>query len=534
MCSVLRQMPWKLILVLIVGTFGGSVVGIDTALVGGAQLFFIKRFNLDASLQGLTIAATLLGALVGSLLSTLLNSLIGRRGAMFLAGLDAIAAGFIEAFSNIWGVLLFGRLILGVSFGVFTSTIPVFLSEFAPTEIRGIFTTVYQVAYVFGYFIGFIVDVIFVNVSHGWRFMLGAVILPATVDIVALSFSCESPRWLLSKGRLENARNSLLQLRKSQEVADRDLEVMSNVIEKERQEAKKQPSFFRIVYDKPSVRRALTLGLALQIAQQFSGVNAVMFYFDYVLQLAGLSDSHSIDVSLALGFGTVIFGLPTFWLVDRVGRRILLLSTMPFVAISLWMCGFSFFGDKKVRLVLNITGTLLFRLFLGPGIGPMPWVITAEIFPWQIRTQCLTLNSFCSYMLNFVVSFSWPTMLNSMHAQGAFGFFGGFTILSTIFIFLFLPETKGLEMEATHRLFEDSFFQIAKKNLEGVSKMFSKVMNRNAKNRGDDNANETQKMEENHIRNHTMEASSSSAARYSKEHSSREDELFGVKCTCAS
>ncbi|GJD09424.1 Major myo-inositol transporter IolT [Galdieria sulphuraria] len=508
-------MPWKLILVLIVGTFGGSVVGIDTALVGGAQLFFIKRFNLDASLQGLTIAATLLGALVGSLLSTLLNSLIGRRGAMFLAGLDAIAAGFIEAFSNIWGVLLFGRLILGVSFGVFTSTIPVFLSEFAPTEIRGIFTTVYQVAYVFGYFIGFIVDVIFVNVSHGWRFMLGAVILPATVDIVALSFSCESPRWLLSKGRLENARNSLLQLRKSQEVADRDLEVMSNVIEKERQEAKKQPSFFRIVYDKPSVRRALTLGLALQIAQQFSGVNAVMFYFDYVLQLAGLSDSHSIDVSLALGFGTVIFGLPTFWLVDRVGRRILLLSTMPFVAISLWMCGFSFFGDKKVRLVLNITGTLLFRLFLGPGIGPMPWVITAEIFPWQIRTQCLTLNSFCSYMLNFVVSFSWPTMLNSMHAQGAF-------------------ETKGLEMEATHRLFEDSFFQIAKKNLEGVSKMFSKVMNRNAKNRGDDNANETQKMEENHIRNHTMEASSSSAARYSKEHSSREDELFGVKCTCAS
>ncbi|GJD11814.1 Major myo-inositol transporter IolT [Galdieria sulphuraria] len=500
MCSVLRQMPWKLILVLIVGTFGGSVVGIDTALVGGAQLFFfffIKRFNLDASLQGLTIAATLLGALVGSLLSTLLNSLIGRRGAMFLAGLDAIAAGFIEAFSNIWGVLLFGRLILGVSFGVFTSTIPVFLSECAPTEIRGIFTTVYQVAYVFGYFIGFIVDVIFVNVSHGWRFMLGAVILPATVDIVALSFSCESPRWLLSKGRLENARNSLLQLRKSQEVADRDLEVMSNVIEKERQEAKKQPSFFRIVYDKPSVRRALTLGLALQIAQQFSGVNAVMFYFDYVLQLAGLSDSHSIDVSLALGFGTVILACLHFG--------------------CLWMCGFfHFFGDKKKSdwtwYRTHALGYYCRNISMANS-DAMPYF---ELF-------------FCSYMLNFVVSFSWPTMLNSMHAQGAFGFFGGFTILSTIFIFLFLPETKGLEMEATHRLFEDSFFQIAKKNLEGVSKMFSKVMNRNAKNRGDDNANETQKMEENHIRNHTMEASSSSAARYSKEHSSREDELFGVK-----
>jgi len=470
----LKSLPAKLYILLVVCTLGGSVVGIDTALVSGAQLFFITRFHLDTSLQGLTIAATLLGALVGAILSMVLNKYVGRKGAMFFGGIDALAAGLIEAFSNIWGILLLGRLILGICFGIMTSTIPMYLAECAPTDVRGIFTTVYQLAYAFGYFIGLIVDVIFVHVEHGWRFMLGSVIVPASLVTGGLFFAEESPRWLLAKGRENAAWNALRKMRSSEELATQDFDVMRQFLEKERQTMKEQPGLFRTLYEKPSVRRPVMLGIALQIAQQFCGVNAVMFYFDYVLQLAGMTASRSIDVSVALGFATVLFTFPTFWLIDRFGRRILLLSTMPFLSIMLWVCGFSFFGGTKIREALNIAGTLLFRFFYGPGLGPVPWVIVAEIYPWYVRSQCLTLNSFISYMLNFVVSFSWPTMLKSMHAQGAFSFFAGFTLLSTCFIYLFVPETKGVEMEAIQELFQYPLYTIAKKNLRETKAYLSK------------------------------------------------------------
>eukprot|EP00871_Galdieria_phlegrea_P003324 jgi/Galph1/3993/GphlegSOOS_G2689.1 len=464
----LRKVPHKLYILLVVCALGGSVVGIDTALVSGAQLFFISRFHLDPSLQGLTTAATLLGALIGSFLSILLNAYVGRKGAMFFAGLDAIAAGLIEGFSNMWGILLLGRLILGVAFGILTSTIPMFLSECPPVAIRGIFTAVYQFAYALGYFIGLIINVIFVNVEHGWRFMLGSVTVPALFVVLGLHFACESPRWLLMNERENAAWDSLRQLRSSDEVATASWEEIKVLVERERLETKLRPSFLRTVYAKPSIRRLLFLGAALQTAQQLSGVNAVMYYFDYVLQLAGMSNARSIDVSVSLGFVTVAFGVPTFFLVDRLGRRILLLTTMPFLSMTLWMCGFSFFGGKEVKVALNIAGTLLFRMFFGPGLGPMPWVLIAEIYPSSVRSQCLTFNSFCSYMMNFVIAFSWPNMLQSMHGQGAYSFFAGFTLLSTLFFFLFLPETKGVEMENIQRMFEEPFYAIARKNLSAA------------------------------------------------------------------
>ncbi|GJD07767.1 Putative metabolite transport protein YwtG [Galdieria sulphuraria] len=293
--SKLRGLPPKVHILLTVCTFGGSIAGIDTALVSGAQLFFVKRFHLDTSLQGLTVAATLLGALVGALLSNKLNKLVGRKGAMFLAGMDAIAAGITESCTDIWEVLLIGRLFLGICFGIMTSTIPMFLSECAPKHVRGMFTTVYQLAYAIGYFIGLIVDTIFVHVEHGWHFMLGSVTVPSLVVVCCLFFASESPRWLFMKGRQEDAWSSLLTLRSSQGAALEEYYEIREWMQREQEDTNSICGFFCLLYRQPHIRRPILLGIALQFAQQFCGVNAVMFYFEYVLQFAGLSDSHSID-----------------------------------------------------------------------------------------------------------------------------------------------------------------------------------------------------------------------------------------------
>ncbi|GJQ14790.1 hypothetical protein GpartN1_g6581.t1 [Galdieria partita] len=466
----------KLYLLLVVSTLGGSVAGMDAALVSGAQLFFVSRFNLNASLQGLTIASTLLGALIGALLSVVLNKYLGRKGAMLFGGLDVIAAGLMEALCNSWTVLLLGRLILGMCLGLMTSTIPMFLAECASTDTRGTLTTIYELAYAIGYFVGLVIDVIFVHVDNGWRFMLGSIMIPAVFMTLGLVFIEESPRWLLVSGRANAAWDSLVKLRRSDQVALEDYALMCEYMRKEREWIKSTSGFLRIVYEKPNVRRLIMLGIALQVSQQFCGVNAVMYYFDYVLQLTGMTISRSINVSVSLGFATMLFAFPTIWLIDRVGRRTLLLVSMPFLSLTLWVCGFSFLGGNELREALNISGTILFRFFFGLGLGPVAWVLVAEIYPSNIRSQCLTMNSFASYMLNFVVSFTWPTMLKSMHAQGAFSFFAGFTLLSTLFVYLFVPETKGVEMEAIQDLFQYSMYIIAKKNLTDTKVYLEKLV----------------------------------------------------------
>ncbi|GJD12557.1 Putative metabolite transport protein YwtG [Galdieria sulphuraria] len=375
----------------------------------------------------LTIASTLLGALFGSLLSIVLNRYFGRKGAMFFGGLDVIAAGLLEALCNSWTVLLLGRLTLGLCLGLMTSTIPMFLAESSSKDTRGTLTTVYELAYAIGYFTGLVVDVIFVHVDSGWRFMLGSIVVPASCMTVGLFFTEESPRWLLARGQEKAAWDSLVKLRRSDQTALEDYASICEFMRKERETTKSSSGFLRIVFEKSSVRRLIMLGIALQIAQQFCGVNAVMYYFDYVLQLT-----------------------------DRVGRRTLLLLSMPFLSLTLWVCGLSFLGGNELREALNISGTILFRFFFGLGLGPVVWVLVAEIYPSNIRSQCLTLNSFASYLFNFIVSFTWPAMLKSMHAQGAFGFFAGFTLLSTLFVYLFVPETKGLEMDSIQDLFQYS------------------------------------------------------------------------------
>ncbi|GJD07584.1 Putative metabolite transport protein YwtG [Galdieria sulphuraria] len=275
--SKLRGLPPKVHILLTVCTFGGSIAGIDTALVSGAQLFFVKRFHLDTSLQGLTVAATLLGALVGALLSNKLNKLVGRKGAMFLAGMDAIAAGITESCTDIWEVLLIGRLFLGICFGIMTSTIPMFLSDVH----QNMFVECSQ------QYINWPMPWILYWPYCGYYICTCGTWLALYVRFSHSAFS--------SCCRQEDAWSSLLTLRSSQGAALEEYYEIREWMQREQEDTNSICGFFCLLYRQPHIRRPILLGIALQFAQQFCGVNAVMFYFEYVLQFAGLSDSHSID-----------------------------------------------------------------------------------------------------------------------------------------------------------------------------------------------------------------------------------------------
>lgn len=389
---------------------------------------------------------------------------------MFVASFIAVGAGLIEAFANEWGVLLFARIFLGTSFGVYSATIPIYLSESSPAPVRGALTAIYQLSLTFGLFFGSISDAAFVKVDHGWRLMLGSVIIPPCLCFIGLIFTPESPRWLIWKHREAEAFHCLVKLRKTETEAQQDLIRIKESIEVDSHRSTWNEVIKKILVTK-RIRRAVLVGIFLQITRQLSGVNAMSYYIDIVLRKAGLSVSTVIYTSVAYMFGTVLFTLPLFWIVDRFGRRILLIVTMPAISLMLLLIGFSFFGDRRIRISLGLVGFFLMRAFFSPGLGPVSWIISSEIFPVQVRAECLGIVSFASYAFNFVISFVFPVMLSQMKAQGVFSFFSGFTLFNWIIFYLFVPETKGLEMERVEYLFEKPWSEHAQKHIQQAVKL---------------------------------------------------------------
>ncbi|KAK4522969.1 hypothetical protein GAYE_PCTG33G0859 [Galdieria yellowstonensis] len=477
-----KQHPWrqplKLYYLVAVAAMGALIVGIDISLVSGAQIEYLKHFKItNTNITGLLAAGTTLGALVGSMLSIVLNEFIGRRGSLFVASIWSIGASLWEALAPSWKMLLAGRLMLGVSMGIISSTVPVLLSEAVPTAIRGAIASLYQQMVATGIFIGYIVDVIFVNIDEiGWRLMLGATIVPAVFEAIAVPFQVESPRWLIKKGKMEQAEKVLLAIRLSSEHALRDLVLIRKAVEEERKMTENRNLYWELL-TVPSLRRELFVGTLLMLFQQFCGMNVFMYYVDYMFtDLIGISDRKAVLASLIAGFTNAIFTLPVYWIIDKYGRRSLQLWTFPIMCAMQVLALFSYYGTKWVNFGLFMLAVFVFIAAYSPANGPVPWVYCPEIFPLYVRAQGMAITTFFNYLFNFVVSYSWPDMLNKLKAQGGYGFYAAAIAAGWVLLFFFMPETKGYTLEQMGMVFEHSLGEIAryhwKCGIRNVRKLF--------------------------------------------------------------
>eukprot|EP00871_Galdieria_phlegrea_P003177 jgi/Galph1/3860/GphlegSOOS_G2564.1 len=467
-----KQHPWrqplKLYYLVFVAALGALIVGIDISLVSGAQIEYLKHFKITSTnVTGLIAAGTTLGALVGSMFSILLNEWIGRRGSLLIASIWSIGASVWEALAPSWTMLLGGRLMLGISMGIISSTVPVLLSEAVPTSIRGAITSLYQQMVATGIFIGYIVDVIFVNIDTiGWRLMLGATMVPAIIEAIAVPFQVESPRWLIKKGRIEQAKKVLLAIRLSREHALRDLILIRKAVEEEKRMSENKNIYWELL-TVPALRRELFVGTLLMLFQQFCGMNVFMYYVDYMFtDLIGISDRKAVLASLIAGFTNAVFTLPVYWIIDKYGRRTLQLWTFPIMCAMQILALFSYYGSKWVNFALFLIAVFIFIAAYSPANGPVPWVYCPEIFPLYVRSQGMAITTFLNYLFNFVVSYSWPDMLQKLKAQGGYGFYAGAIAAGWLLLFLFMPETKGFTLEQMGMVFEHSLGEIAKYHMK--------------------------------------------------------------------
>ncbi|KAJ9207367.1 hypothetical protein DTO164E3_641 [Paecilomyces variotii] len=453
--------PWQLYFMAAMCSLAAAVQGMDETRLNVTTERFSK--NMVASLTGLIVGAPYLAcAVLGCWLTEPLNRYFARRGTIFISCAVAAVASVWEGVANSWANLFIARFVLGLGIGSKSSTVPVYAAECSPPPIRGALVMMWQMWTAFGIMLGNIMGVAFMSLSDdlSWRLMLGSTVVLPIIVCAQVYFCPESPRWLIEHGKINKAFQSFRVLRNSDIEAARDLYYAYVGVELEKK-VNKGKNFFTMfieLFTVPRNARATLASWIVMFMQQFCGVNVIAYYSTTIFQESGYSIQSALLASMGTGILNWVFALPAFFTIDTWGRRNLLLFTFPFLAITLFWAGFSFWIEEgirysKKRLAMVTTGMYLFEVFYSPGEGPVPFTYSAEAFPLHVREVGMSWATATTWCFNFVLSFTWPHLVNAFQPQGAFGWYAGWCIVGWFLVLLFVPETKALTLEELDQVF---------------------------------------------------------------------------------
>ncbi|KAG6615926.1 putative proton myo-inositol cotransporter [Phytophthora cinnamomi] len=419
--------PAVLYVLTLCSTIGGFLFGYDTGVISGALVLLKgpEAFGLTDLQSESVVSAAVFGAIGGAALSSCGNHAFGRRPVILLSSAMFALGSCLMAAAQTFAALLLGRLVVGVAIGFASMTVPLYIAEVSPPDIRGRLVSLNTALVTGGQFFSGVLDALLANVDNGWRYMLGLAAIPAVVQFLGFLVLPESPRYLISKGRMEEAWTALRQIRGTE-----DVQAEGNHIEEEIARAEEVNANIWDDIRSPAVLRALGLGCFLQALQQLCGINTVMYYGATIIQLAGFTNpSTAIWLSALVSFSNFIFTFVGIYLVDRKGRRVLTLGSLIGVALSLTALGASFYAAEMQSV--DSTGVDECSQ-LSTGMGCMPWTINAEIYPLHVRSFALSMATSVNWLFNLFVSFTFLSVVDILEPY----------------------ETKGLELEQIQRVFE--------------------------------------------------------------------------------
>ncbi|MEP7251486.1 MAG: sugar porter family MFS transporter [Ginsengibacter sp.] len=435
---------WYVYKATIVAAVGGLLFGYDTAVVAGAIGFIQKRYDLSSTMVGWVASCALIGCIVGAMFAGKLSDAIGRKKVLILSAiLFAISSlGIAMPMSLNWFV--FFRLIGGLGIGIASMLAPMYISEIAPAKIRGQLVSINQLGIVCGILLIYFVNATIAgwydeawNVSTGWRWMFGSGIFPSVIFLILLFFVPESPRWLAQKERWNDAELILAKINGSVK-AKSELDEIKAALNIEKS------SFSDIL--KPGVRKALMIGILLCIFAQITGINAIMYYAPEIFKSTGDASGSALMQTVLVGVINVLFTLVAIKYVDKWGRRTLLLIGSSGMAVCLAIVGSAFyFGFAKGYLVL--IAILGYIAFFAISLGPLAFVVISEIFSNRNRGAAMSVCIFFLWVSVYVVSQTFPMLLDSIGSAFTFWIYMLMAIVAFIFILKMIPETKGKSLE---------------------------------------------------------------------------------------
>ena len=421
---------------------GGLLFGYDTGVISGALLFLGKDFTLSSFALEVIVSGVLVGAAIGALGGGRTADLYGRRKLLIATAVIFAIGAIICAAASSPTILIIGRIIVGLGIGLSSGTVPVYISEVSPPAARGWTVSIFQLAITVGILLAYVVDYAFAA-SQGWRWMLGLAVVPAAVFAIGMIFLPESPRWLARKGHRDAARKVLGRIRTA---AGADAEM--NDIEASIQHAEEHGRMSDLFH--PSLRAALVVGIGLAILQQITGINTVIYYAPLIIRSAGIpSASGAILATAGIGVVNVLMTIVSMWLIDRAGRRPLLLTGIAGMIVTLFALGYAFHSPMHGGSLATVAVIcmMLYVASFAISLGPIFWLLIAEIYPLPVRSSAEGLSATFNWGANLLVSLTFLTLLQLMGASRTFWLYGIFAIGAWVFSYYLVPETKGRTLE---------------------------------------------------------------------------------------
>ena len=402
-----------------VAILGGFLYGYHTAVIAGVLILVAPLFDLTLFEQGMLVSAILIGALPGALLASQLADRLGRKRSLLITAFLFVIGTALTAIAHSYSALIIGRLINGVALGLVSVVTPLYIAEISRPEHRGGTVSLYQFALTLGIMAAFIAGYLY-SPAQNWRMMFAAGAIPAILQLIFLPMIAETPHWLQHKGQLQRSEGSLWK-----------------------------------AFGKVKSRYVIIVGLVLCIFQQITGINTVIYYAPVIFQSAGFASEHgALLATLGIGVINVIATVFSVLYLDKRGRRFFLLISSGAMMISLLVFSLSSHFINGWGNQISAISLMAYVASFAIGLGPVMWVVISEIYPLHLRAKAMTLSIFANWSCNALVSWTFPDLLAKLGAQTSFLLYAAISALCFVFIYRYIPETKGKTFEEVEALME--------------------------------------------------------------------------------
>lgn len=424
----------------------GLLFGLDIGVIAGALPFIAKSFDVTAHQQEWIVSSMMFGAAIGAVGSGWMSSSLGRKKSLMIGAILFVIGSLWSALSPNPEMLIVARILLGMAVGVASYTAPLYLSEIAPEKIRGSMISLYQLMITIGILGAYLSDTAF-SYSGAWRWMLGIITIPALLLLIGVVFLPNSPRWLAAKGNFRDAQRVLDRLRDSSEQAKRELDEI-------RESLKIKQSGGSLFKDNSNFRRAVYLGVLLQVMQQFTGMNVIMYYAPKIFEIAGFANTtQQMWGTVIVGLVNVLATFIAIGLVDRWGRKPTLKLGFLVMAIGMGVLGTMLHVgiDTSAAQYFAVAMLLMFIVGFAMSAGPLIWVLCSEIQPLKGRDFGIAVSTTTNWIANMVVGATFLTMLNTLGNANTFWVYAALNLFFIVLTFWLIPETKNVSLEHIER-----------------------------------------------------------------------------------
>ena len=452
-----------IILISVVATIGGFLFGFDSGVINGTVDGLKTAFNSDSAGTGFNVASMLLGCAVGAFFAGRLADLFGRRALLVCAAIFFIVSAWGSGIAGSSLEFIFYRILGGLAVGAASVMSPAYISEIAPARYRGRLTTIQQVAIITGLFMAFVSNYFLADLAglstaelwmgfEAWRWMFWIELIPASIFLVALFFIPESPRFLIASGQHDKGQQVLEKLYGAKIGHEKVNEIEASLADD--QHAPKLSDLIDSSVGK--VRSIVWVGIGLAVFQQLVGINVVFYYGAVLWQAVGFSEADALLINVISGAVSICACIVTILLVDKIGRKPLLQWGSVGMAVALGLMVVAFMNADVAangELLVGEWGPLAllsanaYVFIFNMSWGPVMWVMLGEMFPNQLRGSGLAVSGFFQWTANFAITMSFPILLATIGLAGAYGFYALSAALSALFIFVYVYETKGIELE---------------------------------------------------------------------------------------